>query len=136
MCGRVCAQVPMNVPQRVCKVGEQLVGVGALALPCRSRDSNSRHQNFPARAPPFRKGIKGRRRFKPDHAGLSLLSFDLFSSAGSRFGLRWFTPESEFPLCGHATLASAAVLFHKRSNVHLAYLFLVICSFCDRVSFS
>lgn len=32
----------------------------------------------------------------------------------SRFGLRWFTPEAEFPLCGHATLASAAVLFHKR----------------------
>ncbi|GAB1295186.1 Phenazine biosynthesis-like domain-containing protein 2 [Apodemus speciosus] len=32
----------------------------------------------------------------------------------SRFGLRWFTPETEFPLCGHATLASAAVLFQKR----------------------
>jgi PhzF family phenazine biosynthesis protein len=28
------------------------------------------------------------------------------------FDLRWFTPETEVPLCGHATLASAAVLFY------------------------
>ena len=28
----------------------------------------------------------------------------------ARFGLRWFTPEVEVPLCGHATLASAHVL--------------------------
>ncbi len=27
------------------------------------------------------------------------------------FGLRWFTPETEVDLCGHATLASAHVLF-------------------------
>lgn len=27
------------------------------------------------------------------------------------FGLRWFTPAKEAELCGHATLASAAVLF-------------------------
>jgi PhzF family phenazine biosynthesis protein len=27
------------------------------------------------------------------------------------FGLRWFTPVSEVPICGHATLASASVLF-------------------------
>ena len=27
------------------------------------------------------------------------------------YGLRWFTPSVEFPLCGHATLASAHVLF-------------------------
>ena len=27
------------------------------------------------------------------------------------FGLRWFTPATEVPLCGHATLASAHVLF-------------------------
>src|SRR5690606_7475256 len=26
-------------------------------------------------------------------------------------GLRWFTPVTEVPLCGHATLASAHVLF-------------------------
>ena len=29
----------------------------------------------------------------------------------SRFGLRWFTPTMEAPLCGHATLASAHILF-------------------------
>jgi predicted PhzF superfamily epimerase YddE/YHI9 len=27
------------------------------------------------------------------------------------FKLRWFTPAAEVPLCGHATLASAATLF-------------------------
>jgi PhzF family phenazine biosynthesis protein len=29
---------------------------------------------------------------------------------GARFGLRWFTPTHEVPLCGHATLASYAAL--------------------------
>jgi len=28
------------------------------------------------------------------------------------FSLRWFTPQTEVNLCGHATLATAAVLFH------------------------
>ncbi|MCK4339482.1 MAG: PhzF family phenazine biosynthesis protein [Candidatus Cloacimonetes bacterium] len=30
----------------------------------------------------------------------------------SVFSLRWFTPKVEVPLCGHATLATAAVLFY------------------------
>lgn len=30
---------------------------------------------------------------------------------GDGYNLRWFTPEQEFDLCGHATLASAYVLF-------------------------
>lgn len=29
----------------------------------------------------------------------------------ARFGLRWFTPTMEVPLCGHATLAAAHILF-------------------------
>ena len=29
------------------------------------------------------------------------------------FGIRWFTPECEMGLCGHATLASARVLFDE-----------------------
>ena len=29
----------------------------------------------------------------------------------ARFGLRWFTPSTEVPLCGHATLAAAHVLW-------------------------
>lgn len=32
-------------------------------------------------------------------------------AASRRFKLRWFTPTKEVTLCGHATLASAAVLF-------------------------
>ncbi len=28
------------------------------------------------------------------------------------YDLRWFTPEVEVPLCGHATLASAFIIFH------------------------
>lgn len=33
---------------------------------------------------------------------------------GQEFDLRWFTPETEVDLCGHATLASAFVLFTER----------------------
>jgi predicted PhzF superfamily epimerase YddE/YHI9 len=33
---------------------------------------------------------------------------------GERFRIRWFTPTAEVPLCGHATLATAWVLFHRR----------------------
>ena len=34
----------------------------------------------------------------------------------TRFSLRWFTPEVEVPLCGHATLAASAVLFWEVVN--------------------
>ncbi len=34
-------------------------------------------------------------------------------SSGADFHIRWFTPGIEVPLCGHATLASAWVLFNK-----------------------
>ena len=39
-----------------------------------------------------------------------------FVSQGDDFQLRWFTPAEEVDLCGHATLASAHVLFK-----HLGY---------------
>jgi len=39
-----------------------------------------------------------------------------FQSQGNHFQLRWFTPEFEIDLCGHATLASAHVIFN-----HLGY---------------
>jgi PhzF family phenazine biosynthesis protein len=32
---------------------------------------------------------------------------------GSNYHLRWFTPVTEVPLCGHATLASAAVVMER-----------------------
>ncbi|KAK8865784.1 hypothetical protein IAR55_000931 [Kwoniella newhampshirensis] len=35
-----------------------------------------------------------------------------------RYGLRWWTPAVEAHLCGHATLASAFVLFHLNPNLH------------------
>uniref|UniRef100_A0A5F8G5K1 Phenazine biosynthesis like protein domain containing n=1 Tax=Monodelphis domestica TaxID=13616 RepID=A0A5F8G5K1_MONDO len=44
----------------------------------------------------------------------------------SCFGLRWFTPATEVPLCGHATLASSAVLFHKIKNVNKSITFLTL----------
>lgn len=41
---------------------------------------------------------------------------------GDRYQIRWFTPEVEVDLCGHATLASAYVLFnlenHEGNAVH------------------
>lgn len=36
-----------------------------------------------------------------------------FVADGEGFGLRWFTPEVEVPLCGHATLASAHVIYSR-----------------------
>src|SRR5437667_4073132 len=35
-----------------------------------------------------------------------------FTRAGDGYDLRWFTPTQEIDLCGHATLASAFVVFH------------------------
>eukprot|EP01023_Acetabularia_acetabulum_P047157 TRINITY_DN4953_c0_g2_i1.p1 TRINITY_DN4953_c0_g2~~TRINITY_DN4953_c0_g2_i1.p1 ORF type:complete len:333 (-),score=47.68 TRINITY_DN4953_c0_g2_i1:126-1124(-) len=37
---------------------------------------------------------------------------------GDKFKLRWFTPTVEVPLCGHATLASGAVLIQMVGNVN------------------
>jgi Phenazine biosynthesis-like protein len=43
---------------------------------------------------------------------LKIYQIDAFSGRlfGDGFRLRWFTPEVEVKLCGHATLASAFVL--------------------------
>jgi PhzF family phenazine biosynthesis protein len=38
-------------------------------------------------------------------------AFLIRTDDAASFGLRWFTPKLEVPLCGHATLASAHVLF-------------------------
>jgi PhzF family phenazine biosynthesis protein len=40
-----------------------------------------------------------------------------FAPEGDDYRLRWFTPEAEVDLCGHATLASAHVLFE-----HIGYV--------------
>jgi PhzF family phenazine biosynthesis protein len=36
-----------------------------------------------------------------------------FIPDGDEYGLRWFTPTAEVDLCGHATLASGWVIFHR-----------------------
>jgi len=41
------------------------------------------------------------------------------SSSTRRYGLRWFTPITEIQLCGHATLASARVLFANSESTPL-----------------
>ena len=43
--------------------------------------------------------------------------------ARSHWTLRWFSPTTEIPLCGHATLATAHVLFHERGGqgAHLVF---------------
>jgi len=40
-------------------------------------------------------------------------AFLLRTEDPARFGLRWFTPALEVPLCGHATLASGHVLLNE-----------------------
>ncbi len=40
-------------------------------------------------------------------------AFLLKTGDPARFGLRWFTPAMEVPLCGHATLASGHALFSE-----------------------
>ena len=40
-------------------------------------------------------------------------AFLLKTADPARFGLRWFTPTTEVPLCGHATLASSHVLLSE-----------------------
>ena len=42
-------------------------------------------------------------------------------SKSAKFELRWFTPTTEVPLCGHATLASATVLFYEKQNENVSY---------------
>ena len=44
------------------------------------------------------------------------LPVDGSPGVASRFSLRWFTPEVEVPLCGHATLATAVVILRALGN--------------------
>jgi PhzF family phenazine biosynthesis protein len=66
-------------------------------------------------------------RFPPDAilqaiaAENNLAETAFLAREGGDYRLRWFTPATEVPLCGHATLASAAVVMERlepgRSNV-------------------
>ena len=44
-------------------------------------------------------------------------------SQGGDYRLRWFTPTVEVPLCGHATLASAAVVMERLEPARSAVVF-------------
>lgn len=46
-----------------------------------------------------------------------------FVPTGERFHLRWFTPVAEVDLCGHATLASAHVIFEIQGYPKPAIVF-------------
>ena len=55
---------------------------------------------------------------------LNLSETAFLSPAGDSWGLRWFTPQVEVDLCGHATLASAHVLYEtgtEKSKVSLTF---------------
>lgn len=54
----------------------------------------------------------GQMQFIAEENNLSETAF--LARDGEHWRLRWFTPEVEVPLCGHATLASAYVLWHHR----------------------
>ena len=51
---------------------------------------------------------------------LSETAFLSLPKSGNVFPIRYFSPKMEIPLCGHATLASAKVIFsiHKLNEVH------------------
>ncbi|KAL8186951.1 UNVERIFIED_CONTAM: hypothetical protein K2H54_024676 [Gekko kuhli] len=53
-------------------------------------------------------------------------AFETPDRACSHFGLRWFTPTNEVRLCGHATLASAAVLFRNKKNINSSLSFITL----------
>ena len=50
-------------------------------------------------------------------------SYILPPSEGGGVALRWFTPQLEVPLCGHATLATAHVRFHHLNHPDPAIVF-------------
>ena len=52
-----------------------------------------------------------------------LLPIDGNLRNATKFRIRWFTPLVEVPLCGHATLASAAVIFGELGNCAESLLF-------------
>src|SRR3974390_2283507 len=58
--------------------------------------------------------------FPPDHTLLAVARENNLSETafvvreGSDYRIRWFTPTVEVALCGHATLASAAVILERK----------------------
>ena len=55
------------------------------------------------------------------------ISPDHLFGLGSQFNLQWFTPTCEVSMCGHATLASAYILFTQYSNSNKEIAFSAKC---------
>ncbi|MCL4118687.1 UNVERIFIED_CONTAM: hypothetical protein GTU68_027631 [Idotea baltica] len=49
--------------------------------------------------------------------GLSETAFVLPLPHQNHYAIRYFSPKMEIPLCGHATLAAAKIIFHKKDEV-------------------
>jgi PhzF family phenazine biosynthesis protein len=49
---------------------------------------------------------------------MNLAETAFFYKQGDDYNLRWFTPVAEVEMCGHATLATAHVLFHDNHVAH------------------
>lgn len=55
--------------------------------------------------------------------GAGATAFLRRTDAPDRFGLRWFTPATEVPLCGHATLAAAHALIRELGRASRTFAF-------------
>lgn len=54
--------------------------------------------------------------------GLSETAFIKATDVANTYGIRYFSPKKEIPLCGHATLASAKVLFNDGNLNHIHFI--------------
>jgi PhzF family phenazine biosynthesis protein len=54
--------------------------------------------------------------------GLSETAFVRETSAAGVYAIRYFSPKQEIPLCGHATLAAAKVLFTKTPQTAIHFI--------------
>src|SRR5450432_3248126 len=54
--------------------------------------------------------------------GLSETAFVQPTNKSNTYRIRYFSPKKEIPLCGHATLAAAKVLFKKSGDAEIHFI--------------
>src|SRR5688500_8906839 len=54
--------------------------------------------------------------------GLSETSFVRKTKSTDTYTIRYFSPKQEIPLCGHATLGSAKVIFSETDNDEIIFI--------------
>ncbi|HZX59401.1 MAG TPA: PhzF family phenazine biosynthesis isomerase, partial [Mucilaginibacter sp.] len=54
--------------------------------------------------------------------GLSETAFVHQTEDADTYGIRYFSPKKEIPLCGHATLASAKIIFKTTGATHIRFI--------------